>query len=787
MNLVNFGGLIGDAIADTWMSIWLSINSMVYSIIELLYKVFVAVANVNLFGEDVFNKIVKRVYIVMAIAMLFIFAYNLVLMIINPDDKKSTGQMTKMIKETIISLVLIVLLPTIFNYMSIFQRHVLDSNILGQIILGDVGGIASKDELTTYCEKYKKYTIIEDKTDIGDRRYNWGYVVGGTAAGAVGGAGVGALIGGSAGLIASLADYFSQEYKNANEELFKGCLLFNAKSASSRGAATIAPTIFSAFYHPTKYGYFECADFIENGIGKYDSYTTNYIKTEDDKKMCSYYYYSVNMAKFTGSISAFNEESYFYSKVKKDEGTFEFNYILALVAGVLAVYMFACYTMSIGVRVAKLGFLQIISPLTVMMRIIPKKKEAIYDKWQKMLLDTYLDVFIRLLIIYFALFSISLVPDVIHTLFSSFEGGGIIGALVNSLACVIVILGILKFAQDAPGLFKEFFGGSGSFALKSPKKQLSENKIAMGGVNALRGGIYGATTGKAGGKGVSGKIGGFISGAGRGAVGGYDKAVKGLDTARTERENGSTFWGRQLDRARTAIGMETRAEADDRNIEKVFNTTERQKQNEAVMKQIKNIKSHVEEKIERENSKVKFHVADANGNIIEGNYNSMSQYLKSLQDNISNATNDADRAKALKEMDIFRDNLGQQKKQAVENMVHSLMNGSRVQVDTDSNGNPVYAFNENDMSLVQTSVAEINKEISKGGVGLQFDDQGNAVFGSETTASITSGFDLLNSFKDSIEAQSYEIQQHSSTVNSNYTARHADSRMVRGNGKSEKK
>lgn len=555
MNLVNFGGLIGDAIADTWMSIWLSINSMVYSIIELLYKVFVAVANVNLFGEDVFNKIVKRVYIVMAIAMLFIFAYNLVLMIINPDDKKSTGQMTKMIKETIISLVLIVLLPTIFNYMSIFQRHVLDSNILGQIILGDVGGIASKDELTTYCEKYKKYTIIEDKTDIGDRRYNWGFVVGATAGGTVVGGGVGAIVSGGAGLIASLADYFLQESKSPNDELYKGCLLFNAKSASSRGAATIAPTIFSAFYHPTKYGYFECADFIENGVGKYDSYTTNYIKTEDDKKMCSYYYYSVNMAKFTGSISAFNEESYFYSKVKKDEGTFEFNYILALVAGVLAVYMFACYTMSIGVRVAKLGFLQIISPLTVMMRIIPKKKEAIYDKWQKMLLDTYLDVFIRLLIIYFALFSISLVPDVIHTLFSSFEGGGIIGALVNSLACVIVILGILKFAQDAPGLFKEFFGGSGSFALKSPGKQLSENKLAMAGLGAVRSGIGGASRnffaakrdGANKGEILKTTLGGLTGGMKRGAKVGYnsdlgnlskntDRAIDETTTKRKERQ-----------------------------------------------------------------------------------------------------------------------------------------------------------------------------------------------------------------------------------------------------------
>lgn len=485
MNLVNFGTLIGSAIADTWMSIWLSINSMVYSIIELLYRVFVAVANVNLFSQEVFDKIIKRVYIVMGVAMLFIFAYNLVLMIINPDDKKGTGQMTKMIKETIISLVLIVLLPTIFNYMSIFQRHVLDSNILGQIILGDVGGATSKDEITTYCEKYKNYTIIGEKTDIGKRKFNWSYVAGGTTVGALFG-GVGAAIGGGGGLIVSLADYFSQESKDANDELYKGCLLFNAKSASSRGAATIAPTIYSAFYHPTNYGYFECADFIENGVGKYDSYTTNYIKENEDKEMCSYYYYVVNMAKFTGSISAFNNEEYFYNKVKKDDGTFEFNYMLALVAGVLALYMFACYTMSIGVRVAKLGFLQIISPIAVMMRIIPKKKEAIYDKWQKMLLETYLDVFIRLTIIYFSLFAISLVPDVIHSLAVD-EGG-----FAWLLACVVVILGILKFAQDAPGLFKDFFGGSGSFALKRPKKQFQENKLGSAALGLVGGGLSSA-------------------------------------------------------------------------------------------------------------------------------------------------------------------------------------------------------------------------------------------------------------------------------------------------------
>lgn len=731
MNLLVFADVfgIGKAIQNTWLSIWLSLNNAIYSIIEVLYKVFMSVAEVNLFSGEAFEKITGRIYVVIGIAMLFIFAYNLILMIINPDDKKSTGQMTKIIKETIISLVLIVLMPFIFNSLSTFQKHLLSSNIIGQIIIGDTGGSYQQD-----CEKYSNNNVLL-QNDITAEQLT---------------------------------------------ELKNQCITYNSQDAKYRGAASVAPTIFSAFYHPSEYGYFECSQFVEVcSNSSNNSCVVGSITDSEDKKLCAHYYYDVELSKFSGSLKPFGDSVLLDKVVDPNDETFEFNYLLAFLAGCFAFYMFLCYTLSIGVRVAKLGFLQIVSPIATIMRIIPKKKEAIFDKWLKNVIDTYLDVFIRLAIIYFAMFAISLIPDVINTLFTSFESL----YTVRLLSIVVVILGVLMFAQEAPKLLKEFIGNGGSFAIKSPKKQLGENKLAIGGVNALRGGIYGATTGK----GVAGKLGGFVSGAGRGAVGGYDKAVKGLDTARTERENGSTFWGRQLDRTRTAIGMETRAEADDRNIEKVFNTTERQKQNEAVMKQIKNIKSHVEEKIERENSKVKFHVADANGNIIEGNYNSMSQYLKSLQDNISNATNDADRAKALKEMDIFRDNLGQQKKQAVENMVHSLMNGSRVQVDTDSNGNPVYAFNENDMSLVQTSVAEINKEISKGGVGLQFDDQGNAISGSETTESITSGFDLLNSFKDSIEAQSYEIQQHSSTVNSNYTARHADSRMVRGNGKSEKK
>ena len=112
MNIFSLG-------APSWFveainSLWLSICQVLFIFINFLYRVFVKVASVNLFSTEVFEKITGNLYVVMGIAMLFIFAYNLIFMIIDPDDKKSTGRTSKIVKETIISLTVIVLLPTIF-------------------------------------------------------------------------------------------------------------------------------------------------------------------------------------------------------------------------------------------------------------------------------------------------------------------------------------------------------------------------------------------------------------------------------------------------------------------------------------------------------------------------------------------------------------------------------------------------------------------------------------------------------------------------------------------------
>ena len=90
MNLFMIGGFV----SETWMEIWLSLNWVLYSVVGLLYRVFSAITYVNLFNKSVFEGFTDRMYIVVAMAMIFIFAYNLILMIINPEDKKGTGQAT---------------------------------------------------------------------------------------------------------------------------------------------------------------------------------------------------------------------------------------------------------------------------------------------------------------------------------------------------------------------------------------------------------------------------------------------------------------------------------------------------------------------------------------------------------------------------------------------------------------------------------------------------------------------------------------------------------------------
>lgn len=477
MNLFSLGSWTW--VWETFNGLMLLICDMIYRLIGLLYQVFYAISQVNLFDRNTFAQITRNMYVVMGVAMLFIFAYNIVLMIINPDDKKSTGSTTKVVKETIISLVLVILLPTIFNWMYVFQNNIINSGIISSIILNNV---QSNDNVN--CDKYtEKMNLDSYATKNGTNN-------------------------------------------KATDELKTVCNKFvsiSGKYPSLSGAYLVAPTVLSAFYRPTNFTNDECVQFMEN-----NDVSVSQFGNDDDKQICINYYYDFEYSRLSGNTAKFTGDKYLKNIVSDDskEGM-ELNWLMAIVAGVIAVIMYFAYCIEIGVRVAKLGVLQIVSPIAVMLRIVPKQKEAFFDKWLKQVKNTYLDVFIRLLIINFALFAISLVPNMITTLFSSI-GDIDSNGLIRAFATVFIILGILQFGKECPDLIKEFFGsvGSGRFSVKNSLGKLKSNSNAAFGLGAgaIGAGAVSATRNFYNGKGigrVTSALGGLASGTLRGASAGY--------------------------------------------------------------------------------------------------------------------------------------------------------------------------------------------------------------------------------------------------------------------------
>lgn len=150
---------------------------------------------------------------------------------------------------------------------------------------------------------------------------------------------------------------------------------------------------------------------------------------------------------------------------------------IALVAGVFVLYTIMIFTIQVGVRVLQLAYLQIIAPIPIMMYITPKGDEQL-KKWGQQCLTTFLDFFIRVAIIYFAVF-------IIKSIWQTGTIGNILTAGTESASGwetayvgVIMIIAVLTFAKKVPNLIKEVFpslGGAAAFDYGlSFKKQVVE-------------------------------------------------------------------------------------------------------------------------------------------------------------------------------------------------------------------------------------------------------------------------------------------------------------------------
>lgn len=211
--------------------------------------------------------------------------------------------------------------------------------------------------------------------------------------------------------------------------------------------------------------------------------------------------------------------------------TYAYKYLISTICGCAVAYMLLMFCFDAAVRSVKLGFLQIIAPIPILSMIDPGKGSDKVSKWGKECGKTFIDLFVRLAGIFFAL-------DVIHSILSADASDNMMtsyssGISVNNLFVrLFIIIGCLMFAKQLPNLIESILGiklsGDG-FSLKKKLGNvpgLGVAKAAGAGALGFAGGMAAnawATKGNWKGQGFKGglrnvgsMLAGGMSGAGRG-------------------------------------------------------------------------------------------------------------------------------------------------------------------------------------------------------------------------------------------------------------------------------
>lgn len=117
------------------------------------------------------------------------------------------------------------------------------------------------------------------------------------------------------------------------------------------------------------------------------------------------------------------------------------------------------FTLDIAVRAIKLAVLRLIAPVPIISYINPPKQGGgAFDNWTKSLISTYVDLFVRIAIVYFGLFLIQVVLNGGMEIFGDNAKGY---TFVYGVSLVFIILGILVFMRQAPQFIKDVLGIKG--------------------------------------------------------------------------------------------------------------------------------------------------------------------------------------------------------------------------------------------------------------------------------------------------------------------------------------
>ena len=136
--------------------------------------------------------------------------------------------------------------------------------------------------------------------------------------------------------------------------------------------------------------------------------------------------------------------------------TYSYTYLLAGIVGIILGVTLVGIAVDVAKRVFKLVILEVIAPIPIMSLIDPDAAtKGAFGNWLKTLIYTFLDIFIKIGIIYVVIYLIQLIVS--NGLFSNFPEFQE-NPIRVSLLIVALILGLIFFAREAPKFIKDSLG-----------------------------------------------------------------------------------------------------------------------------------------------------------------------------------------------------------------------------------------------------------------------------------------------------------------------------------------
>ena len=480
---------IVDILKEGFIGILLMLDTLIYGLIASAFRIFMALASARLLSSETYTEVANKIYIVVGVFMLFVIAYSLLKGIVDPDKELKESLGPGMLRNVVTAVVGLAVTPFIFNLMYQAQGLFLENDVLARIffVIGDSNKIESGGESVDpddYVDQvggaltaaslwqaffYPAEDSGKDADDIEANAFDY-YLEGALE-----------LIGCAAA--AGLTFYGAVNWWNPV------------------GWATLLGAAVAGFLCISARNDIAAGDEASAAIG-------------DDGTVTLAQAYAI--AESTGDFGIFTVflENYV------DDGDISYYWGISTIAGAFALYSFVSFSIDMGIRAAKLAYLQIIAPIPLILNILPKYKDS-FKKYVDSVISTFLEVFIRISVVYIVVYMICHLPELFSSM-SAFDGK--LKGMEVIFAKALLILGLVAFCRRAPDMIGELLHiPKGSMSLGIGKKIAEGSGYAAGAIAGA--GATAAVRNFTGSRSRGRNLAQSVFNAGRGFVGGAGRAT----------------------------------------------------------------------------------------------------------------------------------------------------------------------------------------------------------------------------------------------------------------------